>query len=503
MCIRDRFLSGSEDRTAQLWNQEGKPCKVLMGHRGGIRACGFAPNSGVCATGGTDGVVHLWKVPDAQRVGTLQGHDGGKIVALEFAPSGDMLAACDNKHGAILWNYRRQSRVAEVQCSTGFFTSVGFSPSGELFATASSGGRLELWRLDHQEVVLCGAVAHDSGLSSCGWSSDGSWIAAGSTNGTLCVWQAKEVMEGKEEPPAVIEGKEEPPVVMEGKEEPPAEEQQPSLRQQEEQQPVQSEVAMSPQEREHQIVRTYFGEDGSPSGSKKGGISQTRIEAAQHRGHAKLQAAKAELHDAKKDEDRKRVANAAVTEAFHQRALTQIRGKSLKKPSKMTLREPILHQPEPEPSEPAPAQAPTENMIDLATVEKLAAAERAVVEFKMQLQVSQAQTEQLATTCLKLKAENEKLVSQLEQCTCRQTGSSSPWGSAIEQAVPLDKYVPPLCAEDKVGSRKMLRGSPAPPRSRSNQKQRPSTVYGGELSPRGRRAPSPRGSRPIADMTLP
>eukprot|EP00656_Telonema_subtile_P047765 TRINITY_DN5522_c0_g1_i1.p1 TRINITY_DN5522_c0_g1~~TRINITY_DN5522_c0_g1_i1.p1 ORF type:complete len:540 (+),score=122.57 TRINITY_DN5522_c0_g1_i1:94-1713(+) len=385
------IVSGSDDRTAQLWTPQGKPSKVLMGHRGGIRACSFSSDSKTCATAGTDSVVHLWKIPGAQRVGSLKAHSG-KITCAVFSPVSDTLLSCD-ADGACLLS-KRGVQVGQLSGNTGAVTSVCFSPSGKMIATASEGHEVQLWRLDDSDSVqvsLITSIQHPGPVTSCAWSPEGSLVASGCADGVLRMWSVSHVLSSPAPSPRHV--------------------------------PVQDKAPVSPigHEREQQIVTTYFGEGDEPvkkpavreqpvakpaepffkpaareqlvdkptvreeptekpavspaffkSAANVGSVDkptspsffnpaateepvekpaahEERMSAAKssakERGHARMQAAKAELQAAREapddtvdaEESRKKAANSAVSMAFHQRALDQIRNKKgIRKPDKFS-----------------------------------------------------------------------------------------------------------------------------------------------------------------------
>jgi WD40 repeat protein len=62
------LASAGADATVRLWDvATGKECRVLRGHRGGVRSLAFSPDSKRVASGGRDTSVLIWDARAAER----------------------------------------------------------------------------------------------------------------------------------------------------------------------------------------------------------------------------------------------------------------------------------------------------------------------------------------------------------------------------------------------------------------------------------------------------
>jgi WD40 repeat protein len=52
-----RILTGSDDRTARLWDLDGKPLATLQGHTGPVESTVFSPDGGRILTASADGMA--------------------------------------------------------------------------------------------------------------------------------------------------------------------------------------------------------------------------------------------------------------------------------------------------------------------------------------------------------------------------------------------------------------------------------------------------------------
>ena len=59
------FVAGGDDRVLRLWGYESGECVAqATWHADGVRCACFSPDGHVLVSGGTNGVVHIWKMPE-------------------------------------------------------------------------------------------------------------------------------------------------------------------------------------------------------------------------------------------------------------------------------------------------------------------------------------------------------------------------------------------------------------------------------------------------------
>ncbi len=178
------LASGSEDGTVRLWDMtQLKPdisvapnYLYLSGHEGWVWSVAFAPDSQTLFSGGDDGLVHIWHIPgNIERMLTLS-----TDVPLPLPLNHQTLAA----HQARIW-------------------AVRFSPTGQIFATASSDKQIRLWQKGPDAEAYPGTDAHPpinqwqpyhifSGhkgrVVTLAFSPDGKLLMSGSSDFTVRVW---------------------------------------------------------------------------------------------------------------------------------------------------------------------------------------------------------------------------------------------------------------------------------------------------------------------------
>ena len=138
------LASGSNDRTARIWNAgSGKLLHVLQ-HQGYVRSESFSPDGKSLVTASQDGAAYDWDVASGQRELLLVGA-GGQLNAAKFSPDGSEIAtASDDRLGRIY--YSSDGRLLAPLAGHGnAVTSVDFDSNGTTVVTGSDDGTARLW----------------------------------------------------------------------------------------------------------------------------------------------------------------------------------------------------------------------------------------------------------------------------------------------------------------------------------------------------------------------
>ncbi|PIA63633.1 hypothetical protein AQUCO_00201165v1 [Aquilegia coerulea] len=151
------IVSGSWDRTVKVWNLSN--CKLrctLAGHGGYVNTVAVSPDGSLCASGGKDGVTLLWDLAEGKRLYSL---DAGAIIhSLCFSPNRYWLCA-GTQESIKIWDLESKSVVQDLRLSD------------LKLETPQTGGT--------RKLVYCTSLS---------WSSDGSTLFSGYSDGTIRVW---------------------------------------------------------------------------------------------------------------------------------------------------------------------------------------------------------------------------------------------------------------------------------------------------------------------------
>jgi len=182
VAVRGNLLAGGTDRgDIHVWRHDGSLAhRRDQAHDGAIISLAFSASGGVLVSEGMDTLLRGWKVDGAEP---------------SLAPLASYREASDR--------YRRMlPNLIRWDVQWGWDRSTAFAPDADVFAAATFGGGLQMWRTGG-ELVAERADAHDGHhLRAVAFSADGSRIASGGLDGTVRVWEVASL--GK--PPVVLRG---------------------------------------------------------------------------------------------------------------------------------------------------------------------------------------------------------------------------------------------------------------------------------------------------------
>ena len=110
-----QILTASLDKTARVWNRNGTPRAVLMGHQDRIYRALFSPDNGRwMLTASRDGSIRLWRTPQPGAGVGAGGEeelteflplsaDLGGVANADFSPDGHYIAGAYWENAALLW----------------------------------------------------------------------------------------------------------------------------------------------------------------------------------------------------------------------------------------------------------------------------------------------------------------------------------------------------------------------------------------------------------------
>jgi hypothetical protein len=178
-------LTGGEDRTATLWDLQGKVWQTLKGHQGIIRSVAISPDGRYALTAGDDQTARLWNL----RTGTAEqilAHTD-PVGAVAFSPDGKYILTGCHDHIARLWDY--EGNVIQSFYHESIIRSVAFAPNSKLVLIASMDGTAAFWNLQGKEVQKY--VGHTDQVFCAAISPKTQHILTGSFDETAKIWDSK------------------------------------------------------------------------------------------------------------------------------------------------------------------------------------------------------------------------------------------------------------------------------------------------------------------------
>ncbi|MCL6474800.1 MAG: hypothetical protein K6U75_07085 [Firmicutes bacterium] len=178
------------ERTVQFWNVTGGNLLAsFLGHSAYMYAARYVPDGSLVATGGTDGLIKFWQIPNNTPVRTISSPEWIRCIA--FSADGSLVASGGQNGGIRIW---RMSDGVLVRTMTGHgsgITAVDFSPDGSLLVSSSFDNTVRLWRVS-DGALLRTMTGHTNWVYSVSFSPDGQILVSGGRDGTVRLWRVSD-----------------------------------------------------------------------------------------------------------------------------------------------------------------------------------------------------------------------------------------------------------------------------------------------------------------------
>jgi WD40 repeat protein len=185
--------AGSVDTTARIWTvPEGNLVGIVSGHRSGVEAVTFSPDSRSVLSTGRDGKVLVSRAVGGFMQATLFGHRAAVSTAA-FSPDGATIATGSDDGSARVWDGRVDPAGPGppgiprlVGQHTGEVNVVSYSPDGKLLLTGSTDGTARVWRQNGNSLTL----EHSGPVTAAMFGRSGERLITASADGNARIWNA-------------------------------------------------------------------------------------------------------------------------------------------------------------------------------------------------------------------------------------------------------------------------------------------------------------------------
>ena len=191
------IMTGSEDRTAQLWDAATGEARFPqpLPHDNGVEAVAFSPDGRLLLTGGRDKTARLWDAATGRPHGApllLKDH----VHAVAFSPDGQTIltgGGFADRGEARIWGVATGKPLRDPIVHQAAVVSVAFARDGQTFLTGTEDGQARLWETATGRP-RGNPLPHDGWVRSVAISPDGQLLLTGSTDGRAWLW---DVVTGK------------------------------------------------------------------------------------------------------------------------------------------------------------------------------------------------------------------------------------------------------------------------------------------------------------------
>ncbi|MBW4679138.1 MAG: hypothetical protein KME19_03350 [Microcoleus vaginatus WJT46-NPBG5] len=144
------IATASEDKTAKVWNIQGKELATLKGDGSKVTSVSFSADNQMLATGSEAGTVKVWRIKDDKNIilfrTFFKGHTD-VVTSTSFSPDGKILVSGSKDKKVKLWSIK-DGKESQTLNHTDSVISVMFSPDGKIIAAAGKDDTVNLWNSD-------------------------------------------------------------------------------------------------------------------------------------------------------------------------------------------------------------------------------------------------------------------------------------------------------------------------------------------------------------------
>jgi WD40 repeat protein len=181
----------------------------LIGHSDWIRSLAFSPDGKTLLSSSNDKTVRLWDLETGQLLYLLTGHRE-RVKCVGISPDG-LLISCSADAQVRVWDRKLLTRKKTGNCryivnassksiTLGHALPVSPNLQRPVFAIGAEHGKISIWNLETGQWQRT-ISAHSSPVLSLAFNSEGQWLASGSQNKTIKLW---DVERAEEQPLYVI-----------------------------------------------------------------------------------------------------------------------------------------------------------------------------------------------------------------------------------------------------------------------------------------------------------
>lgn len=179
-------LTTSRDGTAQVWDAaSGTPVSPPLHHARGVLAGAFNRRGNRVATAGVDGTAQIWNTRTGAPVGPPLSHDS-VVLACLFSPSDDLLITGAKDGTVTAWDTQSFAPRYVIQLGKPL-ESITLSSDGKWLATGTTKGVARLWDANNGKAA-CDPLLHDQGVTGCVFSPDNQLLITTSLDQTASLW---------------------------------------------------------------------------------------------------------------------------------------------------------------------------------------------------------------------------------------------------------------------------------------------------------------------------
>ncbi|KAI3906005.1 hypothetical protein MKW92_018702 [Papaver armeniacum] len=187
----DLLATASADRTAILWNTEGRCLRKYEGHLDRLARVAFHPTGKYLATASFDKTWRMWDVETGVELLFQEGHSRS-VYGICFHHDGSLAASCGLDSLARVWDLRSGRSILSLEGHVKPVYGINFSPNGYHLATGGEDNTCRIWDLRKKKSLYI-IPAHSNLISQVKFDpQEGYFLATASYDMTAKLWSARD-----------------------------------------------------------------------------------------------------------------------------------------------------------------------------------------------------------------------------------------------------------------------------------------------------------------------